>query len=190
MAYRLESLAIHTAEKILKMVLDKDNDNINAMQDLAIIMQMTDRCQQAIKLSQRILAKDPENLIVMNNLAWILCEDLKQYQQALDIVEKGLNMLPNYTDMIDTRGVIFYRMGRFNQSVKDFKLCIEMYPSGTPALASSYFHLGKALAELKENSKALRNLRTSLDMANRTGGLSPQNLTEARNLIKKLSLKI
>lgn len=186
-AYQQQPLAIQTSENILEMVIDKYPDDISAMQGLAIIMHMTDRCKQAVKLNQQVLAKDPENIIIMNNLAWILCEEQGQYQQALELVEKGLNLTPGYTDMIDTRGVVHYRMGNFNEAIQDFSRCLEMYPSGDPSLVASYFHLGKAFAGIKETEKALKNLRTSLDMAIRVGGLSSDDSAEARNLIESLS---
>ena len=61
-------------------------------------------------------------------------------------------------------------MGDFNEAIQDFSRCVEMYPSGTPVLAASYLHLGKAFAGLRETDKAVRNLRTSLDMAKQGRG--------------------
>jgi len=134
-----------------------------------------------------VLELDPENVIVMNNLAWMLSEDLGKHKEAYELVQKGLDLAPRYTDIIDTRGVVNYRMGNFNEAIQDFSRCLEMYPSGTPSLVSSYFHLGRAFAGVKETDKALKNLRTSLDMTTRVGGLSPNDSTEARNLIEALS---
>ena len=94
--------AIQAAETILEMVIDKVPDNISALQGLAVIKQMTNRNQEAVRLYKLILENDPENVIVMNNLAWILCEDQGEYQQALELAEKGLSLTPGYTDMIDT----------------------------------------------------------------------------------------
>ena len=117
----------------------------------------------------------------------MLCEEQGKYQQALELTEKGLNMVPGFADMIDTRGVVYYRMGKFNEAIQDFSRCVEMYPSDNPALVSTYLHLGKAFAGLRETDKALKNLRTSLDMSGRLGGLSSKDLAEARDLIKTLS---
>lgn len=182
-----DTAAIQTAEDILEMVINAVPNDIGTIQGLAVIMQMTNRNQEAIRLNQQVLKNNPEDVIVMNNLAWMLCEDQGKYKQALELTERGLNLAPGYTDMIDTRGTVHYRMGNFNEAIHDFSRCIEMYPSGTPALVSTYFHLGKAYAGIRETDKALKNLRTSLDMTSRVGGLSSKDRTEALDLIKALS---
>ena len=187
LADRQDAMAIQTSEDILKMVINKVPGDIGALQGLAIIMQMTDRKQEAVRLNQQVLELDSENVIVMNNLAWMLSEDFGKYQEAFNLVQKGLDLAPGYTDMIDTRGVVNYRMGNFNEAILDFERCTGMYPSGTPSLVSSYFHLGKAFAGVKKTDKAIKSLRTSLDMGKRIGGLSPDDSAEARNLIEALS---
>lgn len=176
-----------TAEDIFNMIIAKHPDTAKAIHGLAIVKQMTQDYQEAIRLNRQVLLLEPENTIAMNNLAWMLCQQQGDYKQALEIVNKGLEITPNFADMIDTRGVIYYKMGKFEEAIKDFIRCSQLYSEDMPAAVSTYFHLGKAYAGLKQTDMAIKNLRTSLDMNTRIGGLTNKEIQEARELIKALS---
>ena len=175
------------AEDLLWRVLQQNTDSIEAMYSLAMLFQSTGRSTDAAKLYQRVLLLDPNNVVAVNNLAWILCEDQNQYQQALELAEKGLAKEPNYVDLLDTRGMVYYRLGRFERAVEDFTRCVNLYPERSQSLVASYFHLARALAKLGRTSQAVDNLKKALDFNNSVGGLTASDLTEARQLLEKLS---
>ena len=112
------------AEDLLWRVLQQNPDSRGAIYSLAMLFQTTGRSADAAKLYQRVLSLDPNNVVAVNNLAWILCEDQNQYQQALELAEKGLAKEPNYVDLLDTRGMVYYRLGRFERAVEDFTRCV------------------------------------------------------------------
>ncbi|MBA7669554.1 hypothetical protein ES703_77685 [subsurface metagenome] len=101
-------------------------------------------------------------------------------------------MDPDYIDLIDTRGVAYYRLGEFDKAVEDFTTCIELYPDGTLAAISSRFHLARAFAKLRQKDKAVEHLNQALDLNraldpdNRIGALSDTDLAEAQRLLKQL----
>jgi tetratricopeptide (TPR) repeat protein len=130
---------------------------------------------------------DPNQVVVLNNLAWILCEDQNQCQKALELAERGLAKEPNYIDLLDTRGIAHYRLGRFERAVEDFNRCVTLYPAGKSLLTSSYFHLARALEKLGQTSQAVDNLKKALDLNNSAGGLTASDSIEARQLLEKLS---
>jgi tetratricopeptide (TPR) repeat protein len=175
------------AEDLLGRILRQNPDSRGAIYSLATLLQATGRSAEAAKLYQRFLLLDPNNVTAVNNLAWILCEDQSQYQQALELAEKGLAKEPNYVDLLDTRGVVYYRLGRFERAVEDLSRCINLYPERSQSLVASYFHLARALAKLGQISQAVDNLKKALDLNNSAGGLTASDLTEARQLLQKLS---
>jgi tetratricopeptide (TPR) repeat protein len=181
------SEAKKTAEEILRMMLDKDPKSIGAMGVLATLLQITERFGESAEVYQKILALQPDNVIAINNLAWITCEEQGKFQQALDLAEKGLKIAPNYIDLMDTRGVAHYRLGEFNKAIQDFTTCIKLYPKETPSGTASRFHLGRAFAALGEKDKAIEQLNQALNLESQTRGLSPKDLAEARRLLKELS---
>jgi tetratricopeptide (TPR) repeat protein len=178
--------ALKTAEDILRMILDKTPNQTEAMRALAILLQAAQRDSEAAEIYQRILEIKPDDLIAINNLAWILCENQKKFRQALELAQKGLKIAPQYIDLIDTRGVAYYRLGEFNKAIKDFTTCLDLYPIIAPSLVASHFHLARALAECGEKNKATEYLTRALELESRLGGLSTVDLAEARDLLKTL----
>ncbi len=186
------SEAGETAEDIFRMILKNDPDSTQAMTDLAILLYTIGRPDEAVLLYQRVLEFEPDNLIVINNLAWMMCEEQDKFQQALELAQRGLKMDPDYIDLIDTRGVAYYRLGEFDKAVEDFTTCIELYPNETPASVASRFHLARAFAKLRQRNKAVEHLNQALDLNraldpdNRIGALSDTDLAEAQRLLKQL----
>jgi tetratricopeptide (TPR) repeat protein len=122
----------------------------------------------------------------MNNLAWLLCDNQNNCQQALEIAEKGLKVAPDYIDLIDTRGVIYYRLGQYEKAIQDFTECVKLYPANVPSAVSTRFHLAKAYAELGQKDSAIEYLNQTLDLESRIGGLSSAELAEAKSMLERL----
>jgi tetratricopeptide (TPR) repeat protein len=181
-----ESQAGKTAENILRMILKNDSDCAEAMRVLAILLQICGRDEESATLYQRLLELEPDNIIAINNLAWIVCEVQGKHQQALELAQRGLKIAPNYCDLIDTRGVIYYRLGEFDKAIRDFNECIKLYPGITPSSICTRFYLARALAEIGQKDKAIQYLKEALELESPTGGLSTADLTEAQRLLNQL----
>jgi len=104
----------------------------------------------------------------------------------LELTQRGLQLAPQYIDLIDTRGVVYYRLGEFDKAIQDFTECIKLYPSGVPAAVASRFHLARAFVKLGRTDKAIEHLNQALDLERRFGGLSSTDLAEAQHLLEEL----
>ncbi len=184
-----DSRAKKTAEDILRRVLRNEFDSIEALTTLAILLQTSGRSDEALELYQQVLEIQPDYRIVINNLAWLMCEDKGMFRQALQLAQKGLKIYPNYVDLIDTRGVIYYRMGEFDSAREDFTTCIELYRTREPAVVGSHLNLAKTFARLGQNDKAVEHLNQAfalnqaLEPEKRIGG---SEMNEAQLLLKQL----
>jgi len=181
--------AIKASEDILRMVLEKTPRSVEAMTALAMLLQATGRYNESADFYERVLDIEPNAVVAVNNLAWIMCEEQGRYAQSLQLAQRGLKITPQYVDLVDTRGLIYYRLGEYDKAVADFTRCIELYPADSPSLTASYFHLGRAFAALGQNDKAVDNLRIALDSSTKTESLSPADLAEAQRILTELSEK-
>jgi len=175
-----------TAEEILRLILKGDPDCSEAMGILAILLQIKGRPEESAPLYRRLLELESDNVIAINNLAWIMSEVQGEHQQALELAQKGMEMAPNYYDLIDTRGVIYYRLGQYDKAVADFMECIKLYPGITPASIGTRFYLARVFADLGEKDKAIKYLNEALELEGQIGGLSTADLAEAKSLLKQL----
>ncbi len=159
--------ALAVAEDILRTTLARNSQSMSALTLLSMLMQDAGRNEESARLNRQILARDPNSVIAMNNLAWTLCEEEnrppEQYQEAVALAEKGLKIIPDYVDLLDTRGYAYYRSGVFEKAAADFVRCTELYPSNSPSVATPRFHLAMAYAAMKRKTEAVEQLRNALN---------------------------
>ncbi len=175
------------AENILRMILEEEPTCVEAMSALAALLHITDRFAESVALYRTILELQPDNVVAINNLAWIMCREYGRPQDALELAQRGLRKEPKYVDLIDTRGVAYYELGQYENAINDFSTCLEMYPRGNPSAVASYLHLGRALAKTGQNRQAIKTLKTALELNAEFGGLSPPDVSEVQRLLEKLS---
>jgi tetratricopeptide (TPR) repeat protein len=158
--------ALAVAEDLLRTTLARNPQSMSALMLLSMLMQDAGRNEESARLNRQILARDPNSVIAMNNLAWTLCEAEnrpEQYQEAVALAEKGLQIVPDYVDLLDTRGYAYYRLGDFEKAVADFVRCTELYPANSPSAATPRFHLAMAYAAMKHKTEAVEQLRIALN---------------------------
>jgi tetratricopeptide (TPR) repeat protein len=182
-----DSEAKKTAEDLLRGILEREPNSLPAMNMLATLLQTTGRSEESAKLYQRVVESQPDNVIAINNLAWIMCEEQGKYQQALQLAHRGLEKAPNYVDLIDTLGVVYFRLGEFDKAVQELRRSVKLYPAHVPSIVTSYLHLGKALAKLGHKAEAIENLKKSRELNSKMGGLSAADAAETQRLIEQLS---
>ncbi len=182
------------AESLLKLTLERNPKYDYALYLLAVLNQMKGQNDEAVRLNRQALTIDPNNVIVMNNLAWLLAEsgDAKQIAEALDLARKGYKAAPEYCDLIDTLGVVLYRTGNYKEAVEVLLDCIKKCPAGRPLIVQSRYHLGRTYARMGRRTEAVKEIteavkaQEALDQQNRAGGLSPTDVAEAKRLLEEL----
>jgi tetratricopeptide (TPR) repeat protein len=177
---------IRAAEGLLRSVLQRAPESVAALLVLGDLTGATGRLEENANVNRRILEVAPNNVIAMNNLAWYLCEERGQYQEALSLATKGLELAPEYLDLVDTRGVAHYRLGHMEEAVRDFTRFIELCPPGLASLATTRFHLARTYSEMGNAAEAVRQLEQISGLREGRSSLSASDQAEASRLLEKL----
>lgn len=102
--------------------------------------------ETAAKLYREVLAVDPDNVVALNNLAWLLSEYFEQPQQALPLIDRAIERVGPVPELLDTRGVILFRLGKIQGPDSALELLQEAYDTApAPHIG---FHLARVYAEL------------------------------------------
>ena len=72
-------------------------------------------------------------------MAWTLSEDLNQPEEGLKRIDEALEQVGRQPHILDTRGVIFTRLGRLDDAISDLEAAAAALPTGPV-----YFHLARA----------------------------------------------
>ncbi|MDZ4817771.1 MAG: tetratricopeptide repeat protein, partial [Planctomycetota bacterium] len=135
--------------------------------------------EQAIQQFRHVLKIEPDNVLTLNNLANLLSETPAQFVEALQCIQKAIQIQGPRADLLDTLGVVLLRQDKVDQAIQVFRQAVE----DPAADARFYFHL--ALAYQRKNQ--LDDARVAMVKAN-DKKLSDQPLTlEERTALQGLT---
>jgi cellulose synthase operon protein C len=129
------------ADAILDAALKQLPNNLTLLFIQATVQRAQGRYTDAAQLYRNLLAQNPDNPLALNNLAWTLSEDLNQPAEGLERIDAAIQRMGRQPSLLDTRGVILTRLGKFDQAISDLEAAIQT--SQTPS-AAIYYHLARA----------------------------------------------
>jgi Tfp pilus assembly protein PilF len=127
----------------------------------------------AMECYRAVLQMQPQNVIALNNLAYLLAGTMDGLDSALQYATQARNLAPATGVVQDTLGWILFRKGQYKRSVQELEGATATLPTALPK-----YHLAMAYAKNGEQGKA----RTMLDAALKLDpGLPEANI--ARSLL-------
>jgi tetratricopeptide (TPR) repeat protein len=151
--------------KLYERAVTLSPTSINARIGWASTMYQTGDADRAKKIYEELLKQYPNNVQVLNDLAWILQEHDHSYTAALDLANKGLNLAPNSLHLLDTRGTILSNLPeRAAEARKDFEKLVELSPPDTARRAKAFLQLGRICVKLNELAQAKQHLKDALEI--------------------------
>lgn len=156
LANRLSNLYQETGEPVqarqtLETYLEAVPGDYNQRLKLASLYQQANNRTEAIK-HYELIAKDVDNLVVLNNLAWLYW--LENSSNALATAKKAHQMSPDTPEVTDTYGWIMLHLGNQAEAVK----LIQEAATKRPANPDIRYHLAKALAETGNKAQAKKEI--------------------------------
>jgi tetratricopeptide (TPR) repeat protein len=181
-------LATQQLDKIKGWYAAAERDNLGS---LAIMLQkaqlhdLLGEPQQALTIYREVIAKPDlgvsERGLILNNAAFLSAASGGNLDEALAWVEESLRLLGMKSEVLDTRGMVYFARGEHAKAVDDLRASVRGGPTAT-----KNFHL--ALAENAAGNKG--EAATALQDA-MTRGLSEDEMTEReRQLLAKLKVDV
>jgi len=127
----------------------------------------------------RLLDTDPNNIEVLNNLAFILASNLNDPQAALPMAKRAAEQAPSNAEILDTLGWTYYQVGETENARATLERSIRIRP-----LPANTYHLGRVYLETGDSRRARPLLEQSIELAD--GGGDTDTADKARTLLKQL----
>jgi len=163
------------ANKVLAgWVADHPDDNTVRLA-LAGVYMKSARKQQAIVEYERILAEQPDNPLVLNNLAWLYFETGDT--RALNLAEGAYKAAPQRPAIADTYGWLLVQAGNVEHGISLLRNAAERMQDNPEV----QYHLGVALARAGDKTEARKFLEAALRSGQAFGGKE-----EAERLLAEL----
>jgi tetratricopeptide (TPR) repeat protein len=98
---------------------------------------------------RNLLVRDANNLVALNNLAWLLAMQERKGVEALGLIEHAIDVAGPDGDLLDTQGSILLALDRPDEAAEKFAEAIDQTPTGQRC-----FHLALALEKTGKYSSA------------------------------------
>jgi tetratricopeptide (TPR) repeat protein len=147
----------------------QNKDSVPLIICLADVYDYGNRFEEAERFYREALDKDADNVMALNNLAWLLAfkkPSNKHLSEALALINKAIDCIGESPELLDTRGVVYLRMNRIDEALEDLRTVVRRSPSPNRS-----FHLAFAMLKAKKEREADDVFRTA-----RTNGLDEKML--------------
>lgn len=140
---------------LLKSELKNKDKNTDILFKIANIYQKNKQYNQSIPFYSKILEVKPDNLVIMNNLAWAYIQE--NNPKAIVFAEKAYKKAPKSATIVDTYGYIELRQGDMNKGIQLLEDALKLSPDAY----GIKFHLAEAYS-FKGDKKRARKLLSLL----------------------------
>jgi len=152
---------------------------------LAFTLYQTGNAERAERIYKELLEQYPNNIQILNDLAWILQEHYQRYAAALELVNRGLILAPDELHLLDTRGTILSNMAdRLADARNDFKRLVELSPPDTRQQAKALLQLGRICAKLNDLVQAKQHLQNALEIDRKIDVFTPDERSEITRIVQ------
>jgi tetratricopeptide (TPR) repeat protein len=109
-----------------------ENDSALFFNELGVSYRNKNRLDESIQAYRRAFSLDPENPVVMKNLADAFFLK-KEYSQAVEMCQKALESNPRFHQVRSTLGLAYYRLGKFPEALEEFEAVLKLNPQDEQA---------------------------------------------------------
>jgi len=148
---------------------------------LATLRDLQGRYADAETVYRQILAREPGNVVALNNLAWLLAHRKDAREEALKLARQAVDAVGPQPPLLDTRALTLVNRGESEPAVKDLEQVLEDEP--TPL---RYFHLARAQMLAGDRAGAAATLRRATKLGFKADALHPLERDSYRALLKDL----
>ena len=136
----------------------------------------------AMTAYRRALDQDPNNVVVLNNLAAVLAMTRQHLESAKEAIDLAISESETaHHVLLDTRGSVHLAMGNASAAVADFRTAAQLSPD-----SEHFFHLAVALVETRAAGEARGALRQALQRGATRETIHPLERNVFDTLIKEL----
>jgi len=148
----------HSAIANMQKARETLPDDSNILTNLALAFDEAGRTSESKQTYEAALKLDPNNGLILNNLAYLMAEHGGDLNDALTKALKARQLVPNMRQASDTLGWIYLKKGLNDNAIDIFKDLVDKEP-GQPTYR---YHLAMALSLKGEKPEALKQLHESL----------------------------
>ena len=118
--------------------------------ELGLLLEKTNRTQDAIVEMRKVLALQPDHADALNFIGYTLADKNMHLEEALGYILHAIELKPGNGFIIDSLGWVYFRMGKFHMAIEALEHAVSLEPND-PHI---FDHLGDSYNALGETDNA------------------------------------
>ncbi|MDI6451279.1 tetratricopeptide repeat protein, partial [Anaerobaca lacustris] len=146
--------------------------------------------ERAEQIYRELLKDNPNEVPVLNGLAWIIQERHQGFAEALELANRGVRLAPDDLPLLDTRATILAQMeGRLSDARRDLERLLKLSVSALDLRrqARTLVKLGRVCAELGEIDQAGQYLDRARQIDRSANVLTPEERLQISEILQTQS---
>ncbi len=143
---------------VLNAALNAYQDSTDLRYSRAMVAEKLGNLDQLEQDLEHIISLEPENATALNALGYTLADRSTRLDEAQALIEKALALAPKDPAILDSLGWVYYRLGKFKESLELLEQAFAMFPDAEVAA-----HLGEVLWAMNNKQQAKSIWRTALE---------------------------
>jgi tetratricopeptide (TPR) repeat protein len=168
-------------EKWLADALAKQPNAGDLLSAMGYLRSLQGRLADAEALYRKALSGNPKDFMALNNLAWLLAHETGKSKEALEKINRALDLMGGQPALLDTRAVAEMAADEVDKALGDLVQAVTVQPQ-----PSMYLHLAQAHLMKKNRNAARDALRKSEEQGLKASSLDPLDKADYTRLKKAL----
>lgn len=144
----------------LEQVWREDTLNTRVQFSLAASLERSGHFDEAVKLFENMIAREPDNAIALNYLGYMYADSGIHLEESLELIARALKVEPDNGAYLDSYGWALYRLGRLAEAEIEIRKALANLQSD-PTI---HDHLGDILAAQGRRDEAMTHWRKALEL--------------------------
>jgi cellulose synthase operon protein C len=167
----------------LLTALEQQPNNLALQVRLARFRAFQSRHDEAEAIYARVLAADPYNAESLNNLAWHLIFRHHRGREALELVNRAIDVADEIPSLLNTRALAFMELEQPDRALRDSGRVV----ASEPAAPWAYFHLARAQFLHNHAGEALKALQHAQELGLTLETVDPLERDSYQKLLQELN---
>ncbi len=153
-------LAMERLGRIDVLIPENSPERVQYDRLLALTLYQQQQYDQAFAVYKQMLQRQPNNLVTLNNAAYLLAEDLGRADEAVPLAQRAAKLAPDNSLVLDTLGWTLFKAGQVDQALHTLIRSVQIKPSPLNCL-----HLADVLQAQGDIDAAAKRLTQAKKLA-------------------------
>lgn len=138
----------------------KNKKDTTLLFNLAAAYERSENFDDAVVIFKELLEMNPKSHIALNYLGYMYAERGQNLEEAGSMIDRALEAEPDNAFYIDSKGWVFYKLGRFEEARESLEKAVNILPND-PTLRD---HLGDVYQSLDLKQEAVEQWQKALEI--------------------------